>query len=171
MSEFHELLQQLKQPEYVHVLLNPIPVYGILCGVLALMIGLLLRSRPAQITALILVILASLSVWPVSEYGERAYDRVYSMSNSDAQKWLDVHTHRAGRGVYVFYATALVAATALILPLLRPRTQTPLVVATLVLAIAALAVGGWISHAGGKVRHSEFRAGPPPQPVQHELHD
>jgi hypothetical protein len=28
MVEFHDFLQQLKQPEYVHVLLNPIPVYA-----------------------------------------------------------------------------------------------------------------------------------------------
>ena len=161
MSGLHEFLQQLKQPEYVHVLLNPIPVYGTLCGILALVIGLLLRSRPAQIAALVLVILASLSAWPVSEYGERAYDRVYSMSNSDSQKWLDAHMRRADRGVYVFYATALVAATALILPLFRSRAQIPLALATLVLALVALAVGGWISHAGGKVRHSEFREGPP----------
>ena len=162
MPEFHEFLRQLRQPEYVHVLLNPIPVYGTLCGILALIIGLILRSRPAQITALILLILACLSVWPVSEYGEHAYDRVYSMSNSDAQKWLEVHLHRADRGVYVFYATALVAATALILPFFRLRMQTPLALATLVFALVALAVGGWISHAGGKVRHSEFREGSPP---------
>ena len=160
VSEFHELFQQLRQPEYVHVLLNPIPVYGTLCGILALIVALILRSRPAQVVAYVIVVLATLSVWPVSEYGEHAYDRVYSMSNSDAQKWLDVHVHRADRGVYVFYATALVAAVALILPSFRPRTQTALAVATLVLAIAALAVGGWISHAGGKVRHTEFREGP-----------
>ncbi len=168
MPEFHELLQQLRQPEYVHVLLNPIPVYGTLCGILALIVALILRSRPAQIVAYVIVIFSTLSAWPVSEYGEHAYDRVYSMSNSDAQKWLDVHVHRAGRGVYVFYAAAVVAAVALVLPWKLPRTQMPLAVATLVLALVALGVGGWISHAGGKVRHSEFRDGPPPQPVQRE---
>jgi hypothetical protein len=157
-----EFFQSLKQPEYVHVLLNPIPVYGTLCGILGLIVGFILRSRPAQMTALILVVLSSLSVWPVVEYGERAYDRVYSMSNSDGQRWLDAHMHRADRGVYVFYATAFVALAALILPAFRPRTQTPLALAALVFALVALAVGGWISHAGGKVRHSEFRQGPAP---------
>jgi disulfide bond formation protein DsbB len=166
----NNFLQTLKQPEYVHVLLNPIPVYGTLCGILALIVALILRSRPAQIVAYVIVILSTLSAWPVVEYGEHGYDRVYSMSNSDAQQWLDVHRHRADRGVYVFYATALVAAVALVLPRFRPRTQLPLATATLVFALAALATAGWISHAGGKVRHSEFREGPPPQPVEHE-HD
>jgi len=168
MTEFHELLQQLRQPEYVHVLLNPIPVYAMASGILALVVALILRSRSAQITALIVVVFAALSVWPVGEVGERAYDRVYSMSYKDAQEWLDVHAHRADLGEWVFYVTAVIAAAALVAPRFRPRTQVPLALATLVLALASLGVGAWISHAGGKIRHSEFRNGPPPNPVPHE---
>lgn len=164
----HDLLQQLKQPEYVHVLLNPIPVYAMVSGILALIVALILRSRPAQITAFVVIIFASLSVWPVAEYGERGYDRVYAMSDKDARQWLDVHVHRADLAMWVFYATAAVAATALILPKFKPRTQLPLALATLVFALVALKAGAWISQAGGKVRHSEFRDGPPPNPVKHE---
>jgi len=168
MTEFHEFLQLLKQPEYVHVLLNPVPVYGMVCGILALVVALILRSRPAQVTALVVVLFAALSVWPVTEFGEQAYDRVYSMSNKDAQEWLDVHMHRADLGSWMFYATAAMAAVALVLPKFRPRTQLRLAVATLVLAVASLGTGMWISYAGGKIRHSEFRNGPPPNPVRHE---
>jgi hypothetical protein len=168
MPGFQEFLQQLKQPEYVHVLLNPIPVYAMVCGILALVVALILRSRPAQITAFVVVMFAALSVWPVAEYGERSFDRVYSMSQGDAQQWLDLHRHRADIGSWFFYATAAVAAVALILPRFKPRTQLPLALATLVFAIASLAAGAWISQAGGKVRHSEFRDGPPRHPVPHE---
>ena len=168
MTELQELVQQLRQPEYVHVLLNPLPVYAMASGILALVVALILRSRPAQITALAVVIFAALSVWPVGEYGERGYDRVYSMSDKDAQQWLDVHMHRVDMTEWVFYVTAAIAAVALVVPRFRPRTQLPLALATLVLAVASLGVGGWISHAGGKVRHSEFRNGPPTNPVPHE---
>ena len=165
MTEFNEFLQQLRQPEYVHVLLNPIPVYGMASGILALIVALILRSRPAQITAFIVIIAAALSVWPVGEYGEGAADRVYSMSNKEAQQWLDVHAHRADIGEWVFYVTAAVAVIALVLPIFRPRTQLALALATLVFAVASLGAGAWIGHAGGKIRHSEFRNGPPPSPV------
>jgi hypothetical protein len=30
------------------------------------------------------------------------------------------------------------------------------------LALVALGFGGWIAHAGGQIRHTEFRAGKPP---------
>jgi hypothetical protein len=168
MTELHDFLQQLKQPEYVHVLLNPIPIYGMVSGILALVVALILRSRPAQITAFVVVIFAALSVWPVGEYGERAYDRVDAMSDKDGQQWLDEHMHRAEVGSWMFYATAAVAAAALVLPKFKPRTQFPLALATLVFALASLRVGAWISHAGGKIRHSEFRDGPPPEPVRRE---
>ena len=64
MTELHDFLQQLRQPEYVHVLLNPIPVYAMASGILALVVALILRSRPAQVTASVVVIFAALSRRP-----------------------------------------------------------------------------------------------------------
>jgi hypothetical protein len=46
MTEF-DLIQK---PEYIHVVLNHLPIYGSILGALALAISLVLRSRAAQIT-------------------------------------------------------------------------------------------------------------------------
>ena len=168
MDELHLLLQHLRQPEYVHVLLNPLPVYATVMGVLALTMGLLMRSRQAQVVALTVVIVGCASAYPVARYGQRGYDRVYAMSNSEAQQWLDVHRQRAERFVYAFYITGLVALAALAAIWKAPKAATPLGIAALILAAASVGIGGWISHAGGQVRHSEFREGPPLSPVEHE---
>jgi hypothetical protein len=85
--------------------------------------------------------------------GERASDRVYSMSNKEAQQWLDVHMHRADLGEWVFYVTAAIAAAALVVPRFRPRTQLPLALATLVFALASLG--------RGRVDQSSGREGAP----------
>ncbi|MEY2491622.1 MAG: hypothetical protein QOH24_573, partial [Verrucomicrobiota bacterium] len=45
-------LRLLEQPEYVHTLINPLPVYGVGVGVIALILALFLRNRAAHITAL-----------------------------------------------------------------------------------------------------------------------
>ena len=168
MSELEQVLQTLKQPEYVHVLLNPMPVYGLACGVLGLIVALLLKSRPAQFVGLIIVIAASASVWPVVRTGHRGYDRVYSMSNATGQQWLDVHEDRAEDGQWIFYATGLLALATILIPRKFPRAATALVILTLVVSLAALATGVWISHAGGQVRHTEFRNGPPPKIDEHK---
>ena len=168
MDELRLVLQHLKQPEYVHVLLNPLPLYALAMGVLALGIALLLRSKQAQVVALIVVIVGCASAYPVLHYGQRGYDRVYAMSNPDAQKWLDLHMERAERFVYAFYLTGLVAIASLVALRKYPKAATPLALAALLLAAASVGIAGWISHAGGQVRHSEFREGPPPHPVEHE---
>ena len=43
------LLRDLRQTEYIHVLLNPLPVYGL--RLIALLIAILWHSRAAKITA------------------------------------------------------------------------------------------------------------------------
>ncbi len=52
-------LRDLQQPEYVHVLLNPLPVYGLAIGLIGLIVALCLRSRRAQITSLLLIFIAA----------------------------------------------------------------------------------------------------------------
>jgi hypothetical protein len=168
MNELELTLQHLKQPEYVHVLLNPLPLYGLGMGVLALIVALLLRSKQAQLVALILVIIGAGSAWPVIEYGERGYDRVYSMSNGDGQRWLEIHAHRAGRWEWLFYVTAAAALATIIANWKFTRAAIPLAGLTLALAIFAVGVAGWISRAGGQIRHSEFRDSPPPKPQRGE---
>ena len=155
-------LRDLQQPEYVHVLLNPLPVYGLATGLIGLIVAFFLRSRRGQITALVLIFISAASAWPVVHYGEEGYDRVLSMADADGEAWLKAHQGRAEKVKYVFYALALLALAAIFLPKKWPGAATPLAGATLILALVSLGAGGYIAYAGGKVRHREFRTGPPP---------
>jgi hypothetical protein len=159
-----QIFQHLSQPEYVHVLINPIPVYGLLVGLIALIAALFFRLRAALIPALIAIAFAGAMAWPVYEYGERAYDRVYSMVNSEGDAWLNTHMHRAEKLIYFFYLLVALAAAAALLPLKWPKSSVPLAVTTLIFGFATLGIGGWIAYAGGKVRHSEFRSADEPPP-------
>jgi hypothetical protein len=162
------ILRDLRQPEYVHVLLNPLPVYGLLVGWLGLIIAFFLKSRRAQIATLALVLISAGSAWPVYEFGEQGYDRVLSMTDEDGQAWLDEHVHRAETLIYVFYALALLSAIAIAAPLKWPKSSAPLLVAVILLGAATLGSGGYIAYAGGKVRHREFRNEPAPPKRTHE---
>ena len=157
-------------PEYVHVLLNPLPVYGLAVGVLALGAALLARSKPAQAIALAIIVVSSASDWLVTHYGENAYARIRQQSDEAGQRWLDEHMERAHKLVYVFYATALLGIAAMVSQRKFPKAATPLTVITLVLGAASLAAGGWISKAGGQIRHPEFRtqSAPPTKGAPHD---
>ena len=163
-QSFVDLVKQhIKQPEYLHALLRVFPVEGLSLGMLALIISMILRSRPAQITALILIFVCSAMAWPVARLGEQAYDVIEPKSGPEAYAWLDAHAQRAEKALVVFYSLAGIALVALVLPWKFPKTAVPLAALTLLTAFAAMGAGAWISYAGGQIRHSEFRYGTPPE--------
>ena len=157
------LLRELQQPEYLHVLLNPVPLYGLGIALFGLIAATYLGSRAGQITGLVLIFASAISAWPVVYHGDNAYDRVLSMADDDGQAWLKAHVHRADQFIFLYYALAGLAAGAIFIPKKWPRTATPLVIATMLLAIVSLGAGTYIAHAGGKIRHREFRSVPPPK--------
>jgi hypothetical protein len=157
------LLRDLQQPEYLHVLINPLPVYGLAIALFGLIAAIYLGTRGGQVTALVLVFACAASAWPVAHYGEAAEDGVVAMTDSDGEAWLKAHAHRADDLIYVFYLLALVSAVAIFAPKKWPKSARPLAFATVFLAIASLGAGFYIAHAGGKIRHREFRNTPPPK--------
>lgn len=158
----NSLIGHLKNPDYMHTLLNPLPVYGLSMGVLALCIGLFFRNRTATVAALVLIFVSGFAAWPVYSFGEAAYDRVKAMSDPAGAQWLDEHMARAEKLIYLFYLLAGGALAGILAPLKWPRTAFPLAIGVLVLGTLNLGLGGWISYAGGHVRHPEFRFEPPP---------
>ena len=165
-SFWQSILAHLKQPEYVHVLLNPLPIYGIALGALALVIAMILGNRRAQITALILVFIGAGSIIPAAHYGDAGYDVVESQMSSDqADAWLDAHGQRALRAMRAFYALIALSLIALLIPWKWPKSARILNALTLALAIFDFGLAGWIGYAGGQAMHSEFRSGSPPEPV------
>jgi hypothetical protein len=161
-------LKGLEQPEYIHALINPLPVYGLAMGLMSLLIGLALRSREARIVALGLILMAASSAWPVLYYGQQGFDRVKGMSDSEGEKWLDEHMRRGEQLIYVFYAVGALAFVSIGAEWKRAKAAVPLAIITLVLAAAALGIGGYIAYAGGHIRHKEFRFEPAPQPRAEE---
>ncbi|MEO5716948.1 MAG: hypothetical protein ABIR29_00060 [Chthoniobacterales bacterium] len=165
------LSQDLSQPEYIHVLINPLPVYGLAIAALGLIIALIQRSRPSQVAMLALVVLCGVIAWPVAHYGEEGYDRVLSMADDQGQAWLKVHEHRADQLIWAFYVLAGLAAVAIVAPLKWPKLATALALLTLLWSFAVLGMGGYIAYAGGKIRHREFRNEPAPVvPAEQDEH-
>jgi len=162
VNEFWIFLQHLKRPEYVHVLLNPLPLYGMAAGAFMLGMSWILKSSKEQKAALAWILLMGIVAWFVVRYGMKGYDRVLAMSpNEEAQLWLKVHMERAEKTMYVFYLTGFTAGLALVTSS-NDRLSKVLRGVTFGLALLCVGLAGWISHAGGQARHSEFREGPPP---------
>jgi hypothetical protein len=170
MEELKQVLDALRQPEYRHVLLNPIPLYGLIFGLVALIGGLVTRSRGAQMTALLLLVVGGGLAWPVFDTGEEAAPQIARRLDGDGRAWLDQHEERAEVGIWFFILTGGLALAALIAHWKWPKPARWLTLLTLVATLASLVVGGWIGHAGGQIRHTEFRTGPPPPAAAEHEH-
>ncbi len=157
--------------EHVHVLINHLPVVGLTMAILALALALAHHSRKTEIIALILVFVAAASAWPVVFTGQRAYETVRTITDDGGTDWLDTHMDRAEKAAPAFYALAVLAAAALVVPHKWPRTTRPLAIATLALAVLCEGAGSWIALAGGQIRHPEFRTDDPPkEPAEPHTH-
>ena len=170
MNWFTVVRQHLGDPEYLHVLINPLPVYGLAIATLALVLALFLKNQRVTIAALVLVFVSALSAWPTYYYGEAGYDRVKAMSDPAGEQWLDEHMARGEKLIWAFYVLAGMSAIGVAGIAKWPRYTRAITILTLVLATTTLGIGGYIAYAGGHVRHKEFRFEPPPEAREEEHH-
>ena len=161
-SELAMFLAHLKQPEYMHVMINPIPIFGMGLG-LVFLIAAWLRPRMIGLAeaGLCIIIATGVITYPTIKLGQYAYDRIFETIPLDAQEWLDVHMARAERTQYFFYLAAILACLTLYKQRRNPESARRLMIATMAVSGLCAALAGFIAHAGGQVRHTEFRTGPP----------
>ncbi len=150
------------QPEYLHLLVNPVLTHALPVAALALLVALLSRSRSATRLALGLVAATAAAVWPAVHYGDAGYDRVQSIADTTGGEWLDVHRARAQHDQWVFYAAGAIALAGLAAPLRWPRSHATLAWLALAAALVASAAAAHVAYAGGRIRHRELRHGDPP---------
>ncbi len=150
-------MNPLNQPEYVHVLLNHLPLTGLAISVIALLGGMVARSRAAMSIGLGLVALTSASAWPVAVYGQKGYDRVLAMADDEGRAALERHAEAGQRWVKLYDATALAACAGLVTGWKRPRTLPWICGLLVLLSLICVIQGSRIAEEGGKIRHREFR--------------
>jgi len=155
-------VELFSRPEYVHVLINHLPLTGLFAALLCLIGALITRKRAAIFLGLGLVSLFSFSAWPVYVYGEEGYDRVYSMADEDGDAYLQRHKELAERWIWLFYATGALAAGGVVAGWRWAKCLWPTGAGVAILAAISLVAGAVVADYGGKVRHREFRKGRPP---------
>lgn len=93
-SEWMMFRSHLGKAEYLHVLLNPIPIYGTAFGALLLALIFITPNDGVRATGLGLLLGTALLVVPTVQLGQTAYDRMYETVPLEGQAWLDVHMER-----------------------------------------------------------------------------
>jgi hypothetical protein len=155
MGTVEELLQN---PAYRHVVLNHLPITGLLVAWIVLLIGTLRRERSVSLVGLLLVAATAGSATVVISAGEDAYPVVRETLDLAGRERLDRHADLAGSWGLGLYVTAVLALAALLASSLRPRLATAASAAVVVTTAVSLGAVFVIAEAGGRIRHAEFAA-------------
>lgn len=150
---------QSQPPEYLHTLLNHLPIVGLAVALLAVGIALLSKHRTAIAGSLLLVGLFAASAWPVIESGESAYNGIRAISDPDGAALLKRHMLLADRWAWLYYVTAAAALAGGVIAWKRPKWQHWAVVTVAIYAARSRATSVAVAKLGGQVRHAEFRPG------------
>lgn len=141
---------------HFHLMLNHIPLLGLVFGAVLLAYGLRRGAEDVQKASLSLLAVAGLSAIAVYLTGEPAEEVVEGLAgvSHDAME-----AHEAW-GLYALIAgiaTGMVALGTLLVGWMRERLGRGAVVLTLVLALLSSSLIGYTANLGGKISHPELR--------------
>jgi hypothetical protein len=157
MKEILMMMHHMSQPEYVHVLLNPMPLYGMAAGAFLLAWSRLRHPEEFPEGALIWIILVAFVTGLAVYFGEQGYENVGVIADAHGNRWLAHHKERAETLMYIFYLAGFSALGTLGAQRRRLSWTRHGLTLTLVLTFLSIGAAAWISHAGGQVMHAEFR--------------
>src|ERR1700746_1766455 len=109
MKEILMMMHHMSQPEYVHVLLNPMPLYGMAAGAFLLVWSRLRHPEEFPEGTLVWIVLVAIVTGLAVYFGEQGYENVGVIADAHGNRWLADHKERAETLMYVFYLTGLCA--------------------------------------------------------------
>src|SRR5690349_10650428 len=76
LTNLDVLLSRLKDAEYMYLLLEPLPLFGLFFGLIFFAVGLYMSQDKCRIAALIVIATSCLSVYPMMKERSRAQQRL-----------------------------------------------------------------------------------------------
>lgn len=139
--------------------LEHVAVGGLLSATVSLIVAIALRSRAGQVCALSALILISGASWIHRAAVQQAYPILRASPNVSADS-IDVHLDRVERYAPIQAALGFVGVMALVIPMKKPRSSTPLAAVTLVVAVACAVLALHTADASHAIRNPELRPVP-----------
>ncbi len=142
---------------HIHIMLNHIPVIGVIFSGVLLTIAIILKNVQFQRVALSFIVFMSLSAIPVFLTGEPTEEVIEDLPGV-SKDFIEEHEEAA---LAAFIGMEIAGGLALLgLIFFRKTPKLPGYVPTgiLVLTIICMALFTWTAYLGGHIRHSEIRA-------------
>ena len=144
---------------HLHLLINHLPIVGLIIGTLILIAGLLFRSTAVRVVALFVIIFAAGFAIPAFSSGEGAEEVVEHMSGMTKETHHMIHEHEEKAEFFMIFVWSLLCLSILTLLLIWKKNKAAMYLEFLVLALALVGtyVGREVGSTGGEITHLEIR--------------
>lgn len=142
---------------HFHMVVNHVPIVGILFGIGILVTGMILRNMSLKNTAFVLFVVSAIFAAMSMYSSEGAEELVEDMPNIGHQI---IHEHEeiAEKFAIIIYATGFFGLLSLFASYKKHRFATIFSYTTLALALVAGLLTKSVGTTGGEIRHTEIRA-------------
>lgn len=154
LKDLKGLLPQLGNPKFLHHLLEPVLLWGILFGVIAWMLSLwFIKDRKAQLCSLILIALSAFTVLPVMHYRKKA-----APITASSTAMLNAQNERRKDTQWVYYALGSLAVLGIFMTGEGKGPAGTLIAVTLTVGgIATVIFSLWLHEKEAAVFHPDSR--------------
>jgi uncharacterized membrane protein len=150
-------IKYIMNDAHLHMVVNHFPIIGLIFGTGILVVGIVLKNKSVQNTALILLAIAAIFGFASMATGEGAEEIVEDFPNV-GKKIIHEHEELAETFVLFLYVTGLLALISLVLNLKNNAKVKFVIYATLVVSIVTCVFAKSVGTSGGEIRHTEIRA-------------
>jgi len=160
LKEFIHLSEKLNDPEYLHLLLEPVMIYGLAIGVIVFLFSFFFSERRMQFVALGIIIVSSLAVIPYLDQREKADKQVVKLRASNLPGMESMMKESQERRKDSQKAYVIVAALAGLTLLMGAHKGKPGMFAGVATSIAGAAVvvhGAWLHLEDAEIYHPNIR--------------
>lgn len=126
--ELTTLWQNVRDPEYAHLLLESLPLYGLAFGLTLLVVAFVFNEQKCRLLALGLVMLSCASVWPYLDFRLEATPRILATRAVEYGPIIRAQTDLRLSTAWAYYSMVIVTAVAMLLTKTRHARYGVLVV-------------------------------------------
>ena len=134
-QELLHLWSSVKDPEYLHLLLEGVPLYGLGFGLVFLAAAQFMGESKARLVALLLITTSCASVWPYEELRQQSTPRIVATRDPALEPLIKAQTERRSSAKWAYYS---LAALGLVTTLTQMAGKARPLLAVLVVGAAAM---------------------------------
>jgi cobalamin synthase len=155
---------------HIHLLINHIPIIGLIIGVLILLFGIIFKSSLTKKIALAVVLCCVFLAIPSFSTGEEAEEVIEHMSSMTKETHHLIHEHEEKAELFMPFAWILIVLSlvTLIFEWKKKKFASYLSILTLVVGLVAIYIVREVGTTGGEISHPEIRKGFVPTEEEHE---